>query len=72
MTASVGLNLIDEIERVSGLRETYKILRGMRGVNVEPAILLMISAIERAKDAIASDDAAEAMTALAGLDGFTQ
>jgi molybdopterin converting factor small subunit len=56
MTASVGHGLIEEIERVSALREQYKQFRGMRGVNVEPAICLMTAGIEEAKNAIADGD----------------
>lgn len=71
MTLSIGIKLIDEIERVAALRAQYEAVRGMRGVNVEPAIFMMSQAIDRAKAAIADGDAVIALTALADLEAFT-
>jgi hypothetical protein len=68
---SVGSKLLDEIERVSGLRAQYESLRGTPGVNVEWVIGRSTAAIDRAKQAMKSDDPAEAIAALRDLEGFT-
>lgn len=72
MTETVGSKLLKEIERVAGLRERYKSLRGMPGVNVEPAIAFMTIAIGQGQEAIEDDDAVAAIAALKDLEGFTE
>lgn len=69
---TVGSKLLKEIERVAGLRARYESFRGMRGVNVEPAIAFMTIAIGLGRDAIEADDAVDAIAALRQLEGFTE
>jgi hypothetical protein len=68
---SVGGELLNEIERVSGIRQAYISLRGTPFCNVEPAILMMTAAIGKAKAALQSEDVASAISALEDLRGFT-
>lgn len=68
MTASVGSELLNEVERVSAKRERWKGYgMGQAGV---PGITLMTLAIERGKTAVQSADPAEAIAALEDLRGF--
>jgi hypothetical protein len=69
---SVGAELLNEIERVSGIRQLYISLRGTTFCNVEPAIRMMTTAIGEANIALQSDDVASAICALEDLRGFTE
>ena len=63
---SVESKLLDEIERLSGLRAQYASLRG----TPDPVIAMMTAAINRAKQAILADDPLAIITALRDLEGF--
>ncbi len=64
--------LAAEISRVTELRERYKSLRSMPGVNVEPAIFMMTAAIANAIKAAGVDDAIAQIKAIKDLEGFTE
>ena len=64
---NLGDALPREINRVRLVRETYKELRGMPGVIVEPQIILMQQAIQGGIDALASGDVVEMLRAYAAL-----
>jgi hypothetical protein len=66
--ASVGSELLNEIERVSAKRERWKGY-GM-GASGAPGIFLMTQAIDRGKQAAQSADPVEAIAALEDLRGF--
>lgn len=72
-TATVGSELLNEIERVSAKRERWNgYMRdvGSMGAALKPAMFLMTAAIDRAKSAIQSNDPAEAIGALEDLRTF--
>ena len=66
---NVAEKLAAEISRVSALREQYRSLDGMPGVNVKPAVWMMDVALDKAKEAAGIDDAIIQMTALVELEG---
>lgn len=65
---TVGDELLNEIERVSALREHY---RGLPQDAGRFAIILMNQAIAEAKEQIKGDDPALAIRALKSLQEFT-
>jgi len=70
---SVGIELLNEIERVAGKRERWKqysIETPEIALGLKPGIALMGLAIERAKDAIANNDAVASIAALEDLRGY--
>lgn len=69
MTATVGSELLNEIERVSAKRERWKGYAAESGPmgNFAPALFLMTRAINQAKKAVQSDDPAAAIAALKTL-----
>jgi hypothetical protein len=71
-TGSVGTELLNEIERVSAKRESWKAYAQRPGIAVScaPVIAMMTRAIGRAKEAVQSDDPAEVIRALEDLRGF--
>ena len=64
--------LVNEIERVSVLRERYRGLLVMPGINVKLAIAMMTSSIEFAKKAASLSDPLTIMGAIRDLEGFTE
>ena len=72
MTQSVVTALLDEIERVAGMRARWKGHARESGVQGPAALtlLLMTAAINAGKKAIAEDDAVIAILALQDLRGF--
>lgn len=60
-----------EIKRVSAIRAEYASLRGMPGVNVEPAIFLMDRSLDLAIVAASHGDVAGMVGALADLRGYS-
>lgn len=68
---SVRIALIDEIERVSRVRQILCDLKTMPGVNVVPAVAMMTQSIDRAKRAAIDADPAEAIRCLEDLRGYT-
>lgn len=69
---SVGIELPDEIERVSAKRERWRRYADEMetGVAFAPGIALMTAAIDEAKAALASDDAIRAIMAYRALKRF--
>ncbi len=68
---NVAEKLTREVARVTKLREQYKSMDGMPGVNVKPAMLMMDHALEQAKIASGQCDALAQIHALQSLEGFT-
>lgn len=71
--ASVGTELLNEIERVSAKRERWngycKDMPAM-AAGMKPAMAMMGMAIDAAKKAIAENDAVASIAALEALRGF--
>jgi hypothetical protein len=63
--------LVEEIERVSGLRSRYESLRHMPQVNVGFATGAMTAALNRAKDAVNSGNTTAMINSLQDLRSFT-
>jgi hypothetical protein len=63
--------LVEEIERVSGLRSQYESLRHLPQVNVGFATGAMTVALDRAKDAMRSGDTGAMINSLESLRSFT-
>jgi hypothetical protein len=64
--------LLEEIERVTVIREHFRGLRGMPNVIVEPQIAMQTASIERAKKAAASNDAVQVLAALQDLGEYSE
>lgn len=67
--SSVGIELVNEIERVSALRENYRNLPHDAG---RFAIIMMDAAIEDAKKQLHGDDPVAAIRAYKTLKEFTE
>lgn len=63
--------LAGEIERVTMVREHYRLREAIPGANMQPAIMLMTAAIEKAKAAVGSGEAVDVVAALKDLEGFS-
>ena len=61
-----------EIKRVRGLQDQYKELRGMPNVIVEPQIMMMEHAIDRAIEASASGDVVAMLRAYEDLKEYEE
>ena len=64
--------LASEISRVTALRCQYESMRGIQGVNVEPAMLLMSAAIEGGIGAAGRGEVDEMIEAVRELEGFSE
>ena len=69
-------NLVDglagQIERVAGIREQFKSLRGMPNVIVEPQIALMTAELDAAKKAMGENDIPAMMQAYKSLEEYSE
>ena len=63
--------LARELTRVTELRERYRQLETLPGVDVRPALMLMDRAIDQGLEAAGSNDAVQVIEALKELEGFT-
>lgn len=63
--------LAQEIERCAELREQYRSLDGMPGVNVAPVVAMLNETLIEATRAAGSNDAITVIQALQKLEGFT-
>lgn len=70
MTESLAEALPREINRVRAVQDTYKQLRGMPGVIVEPAIAMMEASIAEGIAALASGDVVRMLRSHEDLKGF--
>lgn len=72
MTTSVGTELLNEIERVSAIRERWRGYekQAFAGVAFAPGIALMTMGIEQAKAAIAGNDPVASLAAYSFLKCF--
>jgi hypothetical protein len=69
---NVAEKLAREIRRVSTLRANTASLRSMPNVNVEPLLLMLDAALERACRAAGLDDAVAQIAAGQDLEAFTE
>jgi len=70
--ASLATELPNEINRVRAVQDTYKELRGMPNVMVEPQIAMMEHAIQSAIAATASGDVIGMLRAYEDLKGWQE
>lgn len=61
-----------EIRRVRGVQDSFKELRGMRNVIVEPQIAMMESSINEGVEACASGDVVRMLRAYEDLKGWQE
>jgi hypothetical protein len=70
--SSLALELPKEINRVRAVQDTYKELRSMPNVIVEPQIMMMEHAIQSAISATASGDVVAMLQAYEALKGWQE
>lgn len=70
--SSVGTELPNEINRVRAIQDTYKALRGMPNVIVEPQIAMMEADIQAGIAASASGDVVACLRAYEALKGWEE
>lgn len=70
--ASLAVELPAEINRVRGVQDTYKELRSMPNVIVEPQIAMMEQSIQSAIKASASGDVIAMLRAYEDLKGWSE
>ena len=68
---NVAEKLSREIARVTELREQYKSVAGLPGVNCAPVLAMISAALDRAHRAAGVDDALGQIAAVKELEGFT-
>lgn len=72
MIENVAEKLASEIRRVTTIREHYKRLDGMPGVNVKPAMAMMDYSLQAAIAAAGQDDALTQIAAVKDLQGYSE
>lgn len=68
--ASLADALPNEINRVRGVQDAFKALRGMGNVIVEPQIMMMEASIQRGIRAASSGDVLEMLASYEDLKGW--
>lgn len=70
VVGTLGDELPREINRVRGVQDTYKLLRGMPNVIVEPQIAMMEASIQAGIKAAATGDVVEMLRCYEDLKGY--